>query len=152
MKFRVSRKCQLVNQVPRIYNLIRRLALSYVSLRLISGVLLSRSRCDNLYLHFVVVVNIDKVICDEVVVWHISIVQRVDMSENSLYISDVPRRTRPQLFTRIFKAFCLYVAHLVNREVALLTPLKLLIQKVQHRKVKRPDVISSGEINIIVRV
>ena len=63
-----------MNQVPRIYNLIRRLALSYVSLRLISGVLLARSRCDNLYLHFVVVVNVDKVVGDEVVVWHIPIV------------------------------------------------------------------------------
>lgn len=74
-------------------------------------------------MHFVIIVNVDEVVCDKVVIWQISIVERVNMVEDSLHIFDVPRRAYPQFFARVLKALGLDIAHLVNSEVALLTPL-----------------------------
>lgn len=103
-------------------------------------------------MHLIVFVDIDEVVRDEVVVRYIPIVQRLDMIEYGLDILDVPRRSHPQLLARILKTFCLNVAHLVNGEVALLSPLELLIKEVQHREVEGPDVIPPSQVNVVVGV
>ena len=103
-------------------------------------------------MHLIVFVDIDEVVRDEVVVGHIPIVQRLDMIEDGLDILNVPRRSHPQLLARILETFGLNVAHLVNGEVALLSPLELLIEEVQHREVERPDVIPPSQVNVVVGV
>ena len=103
-------------------------------------------------MHLIVFVDIDEVVRDEVVVGHIPIVQRLDMIEDGLDILDVPRCSHPQLLARILETFGLNVAHLVNGEVALLSPLELLIEEVQHREVEGPDVIPPSQVNVVVGV
>ena len=103
-------------------------------------------------MHLIVFVDINEVVRDEVVVGHIPIVQRLDMIEDGLDILYVPRRSHPQLLARILETFGLNVAHLVNGEVALLSPLELLIEEVQHREVEGPDVIPPSQVNVVVGV
>jgi hypothetical protein len=108
----------------------RRLALSNVGLHLLlirDGGIWQRPQFN---VHLIVIVDIDEVVRDEVVVGHIPIVQRLDMIKDGLDILDVPRRSHPQLLARILETFGLNVAHLVNGEVALLSPLELLIEEV----------------------
>lgn len=73
---------------------------------------------------------------DELVVGAISVIQRVNVLENLGNIFDVFCGADPELFTWVLETFGFDFFHLVNSEVALFSPLKLLIQKVKHREVK----------------
>ena len=102
--------------------------------------------------HVVVVVYLKELLDDKLVIRLVRIVKRLDVLQDLLHLLDALSRTNPQLSLRILQAFGLDVLHLDNREVTLLSPLQLLIQEVQHGKVKTPHVITSGEVDVIVRI
>ena len=52
-------------------------------------------------------------------------------------------RPDPELPLRLLEALCLDLLDLGNRVVSLLSPLKLLVQKVEHGKVKTPHIVAS---------
>ena len=102
--------------------------------------------------HVVVVVDLKELMDDKLVVGLVRIVKRLDVLQDLLHLLDALCRTNPQLSLRILQAFGLDVLHLDNREVALLSPLQLLIQEVQHGEVKTPHVITSGQVDVIVSI
>ena len=102
--------------------------------------------------HVIVVVDLKKLMDDELIVGLVRIVKRLDVLQNLLHLLNALCRTNPQLSLWVLQAFGLYVFDLDNREVTLLPPLQLLIQKVQHGKVQTPHVITSGQVNIIVSI
>ena len=52
------------------------------------------------------------------------------MVEDGLHVRDIVGGPDPQLLAGVFEALCLNVAHLIDRVVALLSPLQLLVQEI----------------------
>ena len=102
--------------------------------------------------HVIVVVNLKELMDDVLVVRLVRIVKLLDLLQDLLDLFDAFCRTNPQLSLRILQAFGFDVLHLDNREVALLSPLQLLIQEVQHGKVQTPHVITSSQVDVIVSI
>ena len=61
-------------------------------------------------------------------------------------------RANPETPPRPLQTLCLDILHLVDSVVTLLAPLKLLIQKVQHREVQAPNVVPSRQVDVIMGV
>jgi hypothetical protein len=89
-----------------------------------------------LYKHIIIIVDVDQVVRDEIVVGQVPVVQTVDVVEDGLHVGDLAGGPGPKLLTWILETLCLNVAHLINCVVTLLTPLKFLVQEIQHREVK----------------
>jgi hypothetical protein len=89
-----------------------------------------------LHNHLVIIVDVHEVVSDEIVVGQVPIVKTVDVVEDCLHVGDLAGGPSPKLLAWVFEALCLNVAHLINCVVALLTPLKFLVQEIQHREVK----------------
>ena len=102
--------------------------------------------------HLVVVIDFDEVIEDGLVVRAVFVVELLNQIENVFDLWHVTGRANPQLTSRVFEALGLDVLHLVDGEVALFTPLQLLVQEVEHREVERPDVIPARQVNIVVGI
>lgn len=86
--------------------------------------------------HLVIIVDVHQVVRDEIVVGQITIVQTANVVEDSLHVGDLACGPGPKLLTRILETLCLNVAHLIYCVVALLTPLKFLVQEIQHREIE----------------
>jgi len=108
-----------------------------------------RLRCQE---HLIIIINRQELRLDVQVVWLIHVVEGLDVVEDVLNFANLGSRTAPQLAARVFQALRFDVLHLVDGVVALLSPLEFLIQKVEHREIKGPDVISASKFNILVGV
>ena len=102
--------------------------------------------------HFKLVVDGHDLVVDLVVVWTVFIRQLVNQVEDHFYLGNFASGADPQLALGILEALGFNVFHLIYRVVALLAPLQLLIQEVEHSEVKAPQVIAPTQINIIVRI
>lgn len=87
-----------------------------------------------------------------IVVGSILILQFINEIEYNLYLRHIPSRPNPQLALGILKALSFDFLHLVYGIVSLLAPLQFLIQKVEHGEIKTPQVVSSTQIDVVVRV
>jgi len=74
------------------------------------------------------------------------------MIENFFQVRDFFSGPYPQLFFGGLEALCLYVFYLGNGVISLFTPLQFFIEKIQHSKIKRPNVITPGQIDVVVGV
>lgn len=102
--------------------------------------------------HLIMVVNFDEIVQNSFVVGTVLIVKLLNEIEDVFHFRHVASRPNPQLAAWALKALGLNVFNLVYREVALLSPLELLVEEVQHRKVEGPDVVSARQVNIVVGV
>ena len=102
--------------------------------------------------HVVAIVNLDQIVDHVGVVGHVSVSQLVNLVENLVHFLHVLGGAHPELALRVAQALRLDLLDLHNGEIALLTPLKLLIEEVEHREVKTPHVITAGQVDIIVRI
>ena len=109
-------------------------------------------RWDQFLNHIVVVVNLQQVVDHQLVIRHVCIVQRLNVIEYLLDLLDAFGRSDPQFALRTLEALRLDVLDLHDREISLLSPLELLVQKVEHREVQTPHVVTSGQIDIVVRI
>lgn len=73
--------------------------------------------------HFILVVNLDKVIKDSFIVRAVLVVQFFNQIENVFHLRHVARGPNPELAAWILETLCLDVFHLVDSEVSLLPPL-----------------------------
>lgn len=78
--------------------------------------------------------------------------KRLDHGKNLLHFFNALGRANPELALRILDALGLDLFDLDYRVVSLLSPLKFLIQEVEHCKVETPQIISTRQVDIIVRV
>ena len=74
------------------------------------------------------------------------------MLEYLLDLDDVPCCAYPQFFSGIAETLSLYVSYLSDRVVSLLSPLQFLVEKVEHCEIKRPDIVATREVNVVVGV
>jgi hypothetical protein len=74
------------------------------------------------------------------------------MLKNVLTICDFSGRANPKFLLWIFEALSFDVLHLTDGEVFLFSPFETLVKEVKHRKIERPNIVSSGQINVIVGV
>lgn len=88
-----------------------------------------------LLLHGVVVVNLEQLVDHELVVGHVLVVQARDVVEDLLDLLDALGGADPEFAARALQALSLDVLDLVDGVVALLTPLELFVQEVQHREI-----------------
>ena len=94
--------------------------------------------------HVVVIIDLEQPGDDLAVVWHVCILKLVNVHHDLLDLLHALGRPNPELPLRLFKALCLDLLDLGDRVVSLLSPLKFLIQKVEHGKVKTPHIVASG--------
>lgn len=102
--------------------------------------------------HVVLVVDLEQQVLDGVVVWAVLVLQLVDLVEDQLNFWNAVGRTDPELLLRILEALGFDVFDLVNTVVSLLTPLELLVEEVKHREVETPEVVTAGQVDVVVCV
>lgn len=61
-------------------------------------------------------------------------------------------RTYPELALRVAQTLCFDLFDLHDREVALLSPLKLLVEEVEHCEVETPHIVATGQVHVVVGV
>jgi hypothetical protein len=74
------------------------------------------------------------------------------MIKNYLNMWDFFSWSNPKFFLGRFEASSFDFLDLCDSIVPLVTPLKLFVQKVEHREVKGPNVITPGQVNIIMSI
>lgn len=77
--------------------------------------------------NFVVVVDLQQLLLDEIVVRALLITQLVDVMEDVMHLSNLFGWANPESSSGSFEALCLDILDLIDRVVALLSPLELLI-------------------------
>lgn len=102
--------------------------------------------------HLIIVVDLEELVDNFLVVRHLSVVQLVNALHNLVDLLAKFSGAHPELALRILKTLGLDFFNLNDRVVTLLPPFKFLIKEVKHGEVKTPHVISSRQIDIIVRV
>ena len=80
--------------------------------------------------HVIFVVDLQEVVDDRLVVWHISVVQLRDVSHDLLDLLDALGGAYPQLALRTFEALRLDILDLHDCIISLLSPFKFLIQEI----------------------
>ena len=105
-----------------------------------------------LLLHNIIVVDLQQLVDDELVVRHVGVVQPLDVVENLVNLLDTLGGANPELAFWALEALGLDILNLHDGEVPLLTPLELLVEEVEHRKVKTPHIVSTRKVNVVVRV
>lgn len=80
--------------------------------------------------HVVTIVNLNQVIDHIGVVGHVSVAQLVNLVEYLVHFLDVLGRANPELALGVAQALRLNLFNLHDGEIALFSPLKLLIQEI----------------------
>lgn len=80
--------------------------------------------------HIVTIVNLNQVVDHIGVVGHVSVAQLVNLVEDLVYFLDVLGRADPELALGVAQALRLNLFNLHDGEIALLSPLKLLIEEI----------------------
>lgn len=78
--------------------------------------------------------------------------QRLDVIQDILDLFDALGRPDPEFALGTLQAFRLDVLDLHDGVVSLLSPLKLLVQEVEHGEVQAPHVVPASQVNVVVRV
>ena len=102
--------------------------------------------------HIVVVVDLKQPADNLAVVWHVCILELVNMHHDLFYLLHSLGRTYPEFPLWLLEALRLDLLDLSDRVVSLFSPFKLLVQEVEHRKVETPHIVASSQINAHVRV
>ena len=91
----------------------------------------------------IVIVDLEKLLLYEVVVGAFFVTQLVNVLKNAMHLSNRFSRAYPKTASGGSKALRFDILDLVDSVVTLFTPLELFIEKVKHRKIKTPHIISS---------
>ena len=89
---------------------------------------------------------------DELIIWDVCIVKRLNVLEDLLDLFNSLGRPDPELALGALQALGLDVFYLYYSEISLFSPLELLVQKVEHGEVEGPHVVASGQINVVMGV
>ena len=95
--------------------------------------------------------NASELVPDEFIVWLVLVLEALQVVEDVLHFFQV-LGFDPQFLVWLAQALSLDVFHFLHGVFLLFSPLEFFIEEVKDDKVETPEVVSSGQVHIVVRV